>query len=151
MAGHVQSHFGGLYEGRLDHLRSTLCAPALGVNGVGCCLACEFTRRDNQFGARLRKISRAGPSGSIPAAQTKKRAMTIGEREERSDSVREQKRRADRVLEKLVSTRDKWRNKFESAVTAAAECVRELTARIGSSVGAHLDAARDKEAELLLA
>lgn len=54
-AERMQAHFGGLYEGKLDHVRSTLCESALGVNSGGCCFACSAVQRDIDFGSRLRR------------------------------------------------------------------------------------------------
>ena len=53
-AKQMQQERGGLYEGRLDHLRSTLCTLALGVDAsVGCCHACAAILRDHAFRMRL--------------------------------------------------------------------------------------------------
>eukprot|EP00966_Prymnesium_polylepis_P010838 249546-Prymnesium_polylepis.1 len=39
-AERTQQHYGGMYDGRLDHLRSTLCLPALGIGCVPSILGC---------------------------------------------------------------------------------------------------------------
>ena len=41
----LQSLYGGLYVGELDHVRSTLCNPNLGLRD-GCCVACALIRKD---------------------------------------------------------------------------------------------------------
>ena len=43
-AQRLQSLYGGLYVGELDHVRSTLCNPNLGLRD-GCCVACALIRK----------------------------------------------------------------------------------------------------------
>ena len=45
VATRVNAAMGGLYEGKLDHVRSTLCNPAFGVDDFGCCTACRASSR----------------------------------------------------------------------------------------------------------
>ena len=65
-ARRIDANLGGLYEGRLDHLRSTLCNPAFGVNASGCCAACFAIRRDFLFVQRLRRSVERPSAGAAP-------------------------------------------------------------------------------------
>ena len=56
-AASVQAALGGLYSGQLDHVRATLCLPALGVDRDGCCVACSAVRHDQNLVRRLRRRS----------------------------------------------------------------------------------------------
>ena len=77
----IDSRLGGLYQGRLDHLRSTLCNPALGVNASGCCAACCAIRKDRSFVKRLRISLVAGrtSAGACAPSKANKRALSIDE------------------------------------------------------------------------
>ena len=54
-AQRVQAALGGLYVGKLDCLRSTLCSPALGLSSSGCCAACCAIQTETSFTRRLRR------------------------------------------------------------------------------------------------
>ena len=73
---------GGLYQGRLDHLRSTLCNPDFGLNASGCCAACCAIRKSATFVRRLhvsRMAGRASAGASAPSSRTNKRVLSIDE------------------------------------------------------------------------
>ena len=56
-AARVHAAWGGLYEGKLDCLRSTLCNPAFGLNSSGSCAVCCIILKDANFNQRLRRCS----------------------------------------------------------------------------------------------
>ena len=76
-ADRVNAVWGGLYEGKLDCLRSTLCNPAFGVNSSGSCGACSIILQDTNFQLRLRRSVQSVETAQAADARTNKRVMSI--------------------------------------------------------------------------
>ena len=71
-AARVNAAFGGLYVGKLDCLRSTLCNPAFGLNSRGTCAACSITLKDATFSLRLRRTVQHLEAGHTAGVNTRK-------------------------------------------------------------------------------
>ena len=142
----VHLAMGGLYEGKLDCLRSTLCNPALGLDSSGCCAACGAVRNDRQFTQRLRMIGKTG--GSVTHAKTNKRVLSIDQARGEIASRLQQGRAQGKVRVRLQAARGRLKAKFDAAMEGAASVIADLKAAAQTTVGELLDSARAKAAEV---
>ena len=78
-AQRVQAALGGLYVGKLDCLRSTLCNPALGLSSSGCCAACCAIQTETSFTRRLRRSAHSAETGRVAGVRANKRVLSVDE------------------------------------------------------------------------
>ena len=147
-ADRVNAVWGGLYEGKLDCLRSTLCNPAFGVNSSGSCGACSIILQDTNFQLRLRRSVQSVETAQAADARTNKRVMSIDQTRTEVDSKQQQARAQSLVLRRLEAARDRWKSAFNQAMEDAASVVTKLRAAAKSSANELLESARASAAEV---
>ena len=77
----INKQRGGLYEGKMDCVRATICDPRLGITQHGMCLGCAAIRPDRAFLKRLqsRKAACADQPERKVASHVRKDTMTVDE------------------------------------------------------------------------
>ena len=150
IATSVNTHFGGLYQGKSECLRSTMCAPQWGLDHAAACAACRAIRCDDTFMQRLRRkvTALAQPDRKLVASGRRKDTMSLDEQLELGKQMKAQKKAQQQVSGRAAYALQRLRTKFESTIEAAKRAVsqwRESTTTRFSDV---LAAAQAKDAEL---
>ena len=145
-AQRVQAALGGLYVGKLDCLRSTLCNPALGLNPSGCCAACCAIRTEDGFNQRLRRSAHSAETGRVAGVRANKRVLSVDETRAEATSRVQQGRAGSCARARLETTRVRLKAKFDAAMEGAASVIATLRAAAQTTVSELLDSARAKEA-----
>ena len=148
-AEHVNTHFRGLYCAKTECLRSTICNPQFGLRPNNVCFGCHLIRSDESFNRRLRlKVNTLSQPKQAVALKRRKDTLSSIEQRELSKRQHGEVRAQKKVCLRAEVARQRWKDKFQSAVTAAAEVVADWRAKAATKLSALLGDARAKEAEL---
>lgn len=147
----INKAMGGLYQGELARLRSTVCTPGLGVNAAGCCCACQSICKERSFENRLRERRRSLSSASSsfdPKPNAPKRTLSIDSIRNQTSSRQQQLKAQHKVVNRLDDRQARWRAKFELAMDAATSVIANLKAETSTHLGCLFKEARIKAEEL---
>ena len=145
-AQRVHAALGGLYVGKLDCLRSTLCYRQLDSSSTGPCAACRAILKDETFLKRLRRTSQCVETGGVAGASTNKRVLSVDETRAEVASRKQQSKLGSRARARLESARTRLKAKFDAAMEGAASVIAGLRSAAQTTVAELLDSARAKEA-----
>ena len=138
-AQRVQAALGGLYAGKLDCLRSTLCnrrwdSSSTGVGTQGLCAACRAILTDETFQKRLRRTSQSVETGGVAGATTNKRVLSVDETRAEATGRQQLGRAGSRARARLETARARLSAKFEAAMEGAASVIAGLKAAAQTTV-----------------
>jgi len=112
----LQSRYGGMYVGRIDHLESVVCQREAGSHMLGgACKACYLIDLDKfSFQRRMNRKQKA--TDSAPSKYTKRSVLSSSDKDQLLETQREDRSKLQRTVHRIQSALDRTKEKLGAAV-----------------------------------
>ena len=112
----LQSRYGGMYVGRIDHLESVVCQREAGSHMLGgACKACYLIGLDKlSFQRRMKRKQKA--TDSAPSKYTNRSVLSSSDKDQLLETQREDRSKLQRTVHRIQSALDRTKEKLGAAV-----------------------------------